>query len=215
MKKPKDSESANVEGMRARKGRQTRERIANEAIALFLERGFDEVTVDEISAAADVSKRSFFDYFPAKEDVVFAWQDDFGPALAAAVRARPIEEPMALAVENAFTSTVIAAVETNPAAVAIEKLVRDTPALRARDHLKYAAIEKALADALMERVDEERSRFRARMLAVIVTGGLRIANEQWHAQARADPATSYTRDVFQMVWDDLREFGRTSRRIRR
>jgi len=81
-----------VEGMRARKRRQTRERIVNAALQLFSAKGFDAVTVDEIAATADVSKRSFFDYFPAKEDVIFAWQDDFGKVLAAAIAARPARE---------------------------------------------------------------------------------------------------------------------------
>ena len=210
MKTKKDAKTEVVEGMRARKGRQTRERIANTAMALFLERGFDGVTVDEIAATADVSKRSFFDYFSTKEDVVFAWQDEFGPALAAAVRARPAEEPLAVVVEKALTASVAAAVQAHPDSVAIEGLVRKTPVLRARDHVKYAAIEQALAEALMERVNDERGRFRARMLAVIVIGGLRIASEQWYAQGRSDPAESYTREIFQMTWDDLREFGRTA-----
>ncbi len=63
-------------------------------MTLFLERGFDATTVDDIAEAADVSKRSFFDYFPTKEDVVQAWQDEFGADLAAAIVARPAGEPL-------------------------------------------------------------------------------------------------------------------------
>jgi AcrR family transcriptional regulator len=70
MAKEKLIEAEAPEGRRERKRRQTRERIEQAAMALFLERGFDATTIEDITEAADVSKRSFFDYFPSKEDVV-------------------------------------------------------------------------------------------------------------------------------------------------
>ncbi len=65
-------QTSTAEGRRERKRRQTRERIEQAAMTLFLERGFDATTIEEITDSANVSKRSFFDYFPSKEEVVFA-----------------------------------------------------------------------------------------------------------------------------------------------
>lgn len=56
-----------TEGRRERKRRQTRERIEQAAMTLFLQRGFDATTIEDITEAADVSKRSFFDYFPPRK----------------------------------------------------------------------------------------------------------------------------------------------------
>ncbi|MBO9534876.1 MAG: TetR/AcrR family transcriptional regulator, partial [Solirubrobacteraceae bacterium] len=76
-------------GLRERKKRETRRRLAETALGLFLERGFDEVSVAEVAEAAGVSKMTVFNHFPAKEDLVFELTSDRGlPDLAAAVRAR-------------------------------------------------------------------------------------------------------------------------------
>src|ERR1700732_664868 len=91
-------------GLRQRKRQQTRERLTRVARALFLERGFEATTLDDIAAAADISRRSFFHYFASKEDVVFAWQEDSTAALLAAVAARPSDESMLTAAENAISA---------------------------------------------------------------------------------------------------------------
>lgn len=67
MAKKPDVDGAVKEGRRERKRRQTRERIESAALRLFLDRGFEATTIEDITEAADVSKRSFFDYFPAKK----------------------------------------------------------------------------------------------------------------------------------------------------
>src|SRR5271154_6532332 len=86
-------------GLRQRKRQQTRERLTRAAMALFLDRGFEATTLDDIAAAADISRRSFFHYFDSKEDVVFAWQEESTAALIAAVAARPASESMLSAAE--------------------------------------------------------------------------------------------------------------------
>jgi AcrR family transcriptional regulator len=204
----KQSASATDEGRRARKRRETRDRITDAAMALFLARGFDAATVDDIAAAADVSKRSFFDYFPTKEDVIFAWQDEFGGALAAAVAARPADEPLTKVVEEALTSVIVAAAD--PRALAIGKLVRDTPALRARDHLKYAKLEQQLGDALSARTKGDADTLRARLIAMITVGAMRVAGEAWHAKRRTETPAAFAKKVFRTIWAELRALGQTA-----
>jgi AcrR family transcriptional regulator len=197
-------------GLRERKRLETRERIAKAAMTLFLERGFDATTVEEIAAAADVSKRSFFDYFPTKEDVVAAWQDSFGSALTEAVAARPAGEPLARVVEEALLA-VLATALAQPQALAPGHLVRETPALCARDHLKYARLEDRLVAALSERAPGETDQLRIRLLAMVAVGALRVGSEFWHANPRPEPVLGYVRHLFDTVWAELRTFGATAR----
>ena len=119
-----------VPGLRERKRQQTRERLTRMAMALFRERGFEATTLDDIAAAADISRRSFFHYFASKEDVVFAWQEEITAALVDAVAARPAAESMLTAAENAILAMVR---QLEPGeAIAMAQLKRDNPALQAR-----------------------------------------------------------------------------------
>lgn len=204
-----EQEAKPEEGLRERKRRQTRERIANVALALFLERGFEATTIDEIAAAADVSKRSFFDYFPAKEDVVSAWQDRFGERLTEAVLARPADEPLTRVIEEAMTA-LIAAAAADPQALAIGNLIHETPALRARDHLKYAKLEQTLAEALALRASNDAGRLKNRLMAMVVVGAMRVGGECWRADQPAEGIESYARRIFATIWSGLHEFGEES-----
>jgi AcrR family transcriptional regulator len=194
------------EGLRSRKRRETRERISSAALALFLEKGFEATTVDEIAAAADVSKRSFFDYFPSKEEVIAAWQDEFGQALADAVAARPAGEPMTRTVEEALIAAIVAHI--TPRSMAIAQLIRDTPALRAREQVKYVRLEQRLSEALVARCSEA-DRLKARLLAMVAIGGMRVAGEVWNESGRSEALESFAREVFGLIWTQLAELGRT------
>jgi AcrR family transcriptional regulator len=77
------------EGLRETKKRQTRAAIAAVALDLFSARGFEGVTVAEVARAANVSEKTVFNYFPAKEDLVFEHGQERRAALVEAVRARP------------------------------------------------------------------------------------------------------------------------------
>jgi AcrR family transcriptional regulator len=76
-------------GLRERKKLQTRRDIADAAKRLFLARGFDAVTVEEVAEAAGVSKKTVFNYFPTKEGLVFEKAEEREARLIAAVRDRP------------------------------------------------------------------------------------------------------------------------------
>lgn len=74
-------------GRRERKKLRTRALIQREALRLFLEKGFEATTIEEIAEAADIAPSTFFNYFPAKEDVVL--QDDLDPVLLEAIHMEP------------------------------------------------------------------------------------------------------------------------------
>jgi AcrR family transcriptional regulator len=173
-------------GLRERKRQQTRERLTRAAMALFLDRGFEATTLDDIAAAADVSRRSFFHYFASKEDVVFAWQEDSTAALIAALAARPPGESMLTAAENAISA--MAGQLAPGEAIAMAQLKRDNPALQARDQVKYEKLERALAQALGKRAGHKTEKLEARLVAMIATGAMRIGGELWVAEgARENP----------------------------
>jgi len=129
-------------GLRERKKQQTRQLILDTATRLFLERGFDGVTVTEIARAAELSEMTVFNYFPTKEDLVFGRMEFFEEQLVAAVEQRGPEES-ALA---AFGRMVLAGVDQLPARTDIiakaAMLIRASPALQAREReitMRYTA----------------------------------------------------------------------------
>jgi AcrR family transcriptional regulator len=125
--------AATTEGLRERKKRQTRETIAQAAMGLFLARGFDEVTVADVARAADVSEKTVFNYFPAKEDLVLHGGEERRAVLIEAIRARPagtsIVEPF-----RAATLAFIDRVERDPveSIVGVPRLVAQSRSLRDR-----------------------------------------------------------------------------------
>jgi hypothetical protein len=141
--------------------------------------------------------------------VVLAWQDAFGAALAQAVAARPPGEAPVKVVEEALVETV--AVAAYPRVYAIDELIRKTPSLVARDHLKYANLEYTLAEALHAREPAGYEKFRSKLLAMVVVGAMRPAAGAWRTQGRPGAAQDYTRVAFQVVWSELAEFIATGR----
>lgn len=87
-----------TEGLRERKKRQTRQRISEVATGLFVERGFEHVTIAEVAAAAEVSVNTVYNYFQTKEDLVLPPDQASPQRLADIVRNRPYGEPAVRAV---------------------------------------------------------------------------------------------------------------------
>ncbi|RAS65071.1 TetR family transcriptional regulator [Lentzea atacamensis] len=120
------------------------------ALALFLEHGFEETTVDQVVAAAGISRRSFFRYFGTKEDIVFGDLAEQGPAILEALRERPDDEPIWEALGHAFG--VLTTRMSPERGAMIGRLVTTSPALRAAHLEKHLRWQEVLAPEVERRV---------------------------------------------------------------
>jgi AcrR family transcriptional regulator len=118
--------------MAERKRLLVRSELAEAAVKLLADQGFEETTVDQIVAAVGMSRRTFSRYFDSKEDVIVHMLAEAGVKLCAELNARPADEPPAVALRRAlsvFTSMSVG----NPAKMLrVSRLILDTPALLAR-----------------------------------------------------------------------------------
>ena len=148
--------SSTSDGLRERKKRQTRAEIARAAMELFQAHGFDEVTVADVARAADVSEKTVFNYFAAKEDLVFHAGAERRAALIEAVRNRPPGASV-LAPFRSATAAFIDSVERGPvdAIVAIPRLVMRSPSLRDRLFLGWEEEAATLAPVIAEQAAED------------------------------------------------------------
>ncbi|MEU3984659.1 helix-turn-helix domain-containing protein [Streptomyces sp. NPDC026672] len=145
-------------GLRERKKQRTHAAISEAAIALFLEHGFQQVSVAQVAEAAEVSKRTLFAYFPAKEDLVVHRLADHETELARVVRARPAGADPLAAVREHFIEGLrerdpITGLNDLPQVRRLHRMILDAPSLVARMERFKAGAERALAEALRDTAD--------------------------------------------------------------
>ena len=158
-------------GLRERKKLRTRQAIATAALRLFAERGYEETTIADIAAAADVSPRTFFSYFPSKEDVIFAEIDDRLAEVAERLRPTPGETPMATirrSIVDVLEAVVAEHRDYGPVQVA---LILERPALRARALQRMTDAQDAI-EALLRELCPGISEIDAVAAAGIAVGGM-------------------------------------------
>ncbi|MEU7003192.1 TetR family transcriptional regulator [Nonomuraea sp. NPDC046570] len=163
-------------GLRERTRRAVRSQLAEVAMKLFIERGFDETTVDDIAGAAGISKRSFFRYFPAKEDVVFEGVQALGDDIAEEFRNRPATEGPWESL-HAVLREWNQEIEDERRALERQRLIETTPVLRARFHHKRDEIRRQLADAVRTRSGLDA--FAAELITACAAAALDCASDEW------------------------------------
>jgi AcrR family transcriptional regulator len=168
------------DGWRARKRQQTRQRIADAGLQLFLEYGFEATTLDAIAAAAGIARRTFFHYFDAKE-ALLAYEDEvehsFRAALAGIDSNTPPFEAMTRALREMIASF------GNERARQINRVVHATEALRARNQADFERLESFVFSALAEKWPESTGHLRLRLIAMVGIGALRVAVDRWRPDA--------------------------------
>ncbi|MFD3955288.1 MULTISPECIES: TetR/AcrR family transcriptional regulator [Streptomyces] len=115
-------------GRRERKKAATRQKIADTALRLFLERGYDDVGIRDVAAEADVAVTTLFSHFPAKEALVFERDQGFERGLVRAVADRAPGEPLIPALRQEVHALVRHC--TAPEAAPVRSLIESSPALR-------------------------------------------------------------------------------------
>ncbi|MFI5955011.1 TetR/AcrR family transcriptional regulator [Cryptosporangium sp. NPDC051539] len=134
-----------------RGGPETRRRISGIATRLFLERGFDEVTVAEVAKAAGVSSVTVFKHFPRKEDLLLDRSVDAHELLRAAVRGRPPGIDVLTSLQetaDGLTGARHALSGVDPRAVPFFRTVAASPALIARSREIASELQQTLATEL-------------------------------------------------------------------
>jgi AcrR family transcriptional regulator len=142
---------AGTGGRRERKKAATRQAIADTALRLFLERGYEQVGVREIAEAADVSVSTLFNHFPqGKEALVFDEDARHETALVRAVTDRPPGQTVPHALRAYLTGFADSAHTRDPRFADFQRLIQETPALREYSRTMWLRHEHALARALAD-----------------------------------------------------------------
>lgn len=173
-------------GRRERKKRATRAALSEAALRLSVERGIDNVTVEQIADEADVSLRTFFNYFSSKEEAVVAGDVATAEALVEVFRDRPPEESVLEALRHAVLE-VGREHYADRDRVRQLRVMRRNPSLLAHQLAAYADQERSLAAAVAQRVgvDADRELYPA-LVAATAMAGLRVAVQRWVAEPESD-----------------------------
>jgi AcrR family transcriptional regulator len=174
-------------GLRERKKMATRQEIGAAAIRLAVQRGLENVTVEEIAAAANVSPRTFNNYFASKLEAISALGIDRAVRIGATLCERPADEPL----WDAITAAVLEHYPVqSPRGVSLEGMRRVllSPPMRGEYLKTNAAMQRALAEAIAERtgLDAERDLLPVVLASAVTTASQRAAGRWFEADPPAE-----------------------------
>jgi len=152
------------------------QRLARAAFELYLERGFDQVTVAEIAARAGLTKRTFFRYFADKREVLFAGSAAFQDAVVSAVIGAPDSVAPIDAVASALVAVGTELIELGEPVRRRQHLIASSPDLQEREAIKLASLTAAIADGLRDRGLQDPAASLSAQAGVAV---FRTAFERW------------------------------------
>ncbi|WP_433335159.1 TetR family transcriptional regulator [Spirillospora sp. CA-294931] len=168
-------------GLRERKKQRTRMALIDAALDLFLEKGYDATTIDEIVAAVEVSQRTFFRYFATKEDVVTGFLAEHDQVMMECLAGRSAGEPPLTALFESLREMMESMTDASAEAGRfrrIHQVIEANPPLLAAQMARYAQAEKTLAAEIARRlgVDPEDDP-RPQIIVAIYSGSARVVFE--------------------------------------
>ena len=174
------------------------------ALDLFGRRGFEQTTVDQIAAAAGVSRRTFFRYFDSKTAVLWGSFDAEVARLATALAAAPADVPLMEAVRMAVVSVNRYRAEDVPELRARIDLIASVPELAASASVHYDAWERAAIEFAAGRLGTAPDELLPLAIGRATLAVCRAAYERWAAQADAD-LTVYLDEALQALARGFRD----------
>ncbi|RSM86604.1 TetR family transcriptional regulator [Kibdelosporangium aridum] len=192
-----------MDSRRERKKQQTRRLISEAALKLFAEQGYEQTTVAQIAAAADVATKTFFNHFPSKEDVFFTDNAHYGSKIPIEVIAtRHPDEAIPDLLTRAYEAAIGTYLSDGPGlddpdmVAAYMSLIRSVPALQAKALHKAHEIQREVAAALLAAYPDELDPISAAALVGSVAGAAQAASlaalergegqeKMWEAMRRA------------------------------
>jgi AcrR family transcriptional regulator len=189
-------------GLRERKKARTREALGDAALELFARHGFDGTTVEEIAEACDVSPRTFFRYFPTKEDVLFGDSEQRCAALIAVLHAQPPELSPLAALHAAMRAMALDYCNERELLAKRSKVVQGSPNLRAYKLQHQRGWEDAVVEELTRRVRTAGTvvtPLEIRLLTSVSIAALRAALDTWLEDATGPDLESLLDQAFERV----------------
>ena len=164
-------------GLRERKKQKTRESIQRTALRLFEKQGYEQTTIEQIAAAAEISPSTFFNYFPTKEDVVLF--DTYDPMTIQMFLERPKDEPLNVSLRKVLENLAATFARDERMILARGRFFLEVPELRARLWDEAERSQLLLLQLLAERSGRRPDDYELRVTARIVTAALLEASKEW------------------------------------
>jgi AcrR family transcriptional regulator len=190
-------------GLRARKKRATRDRLVSVALDLCAASGFASTTVESIAEAAEVSTRTFFHYFPTKQDVFLGHEHDLLAGLVADVERAPAGQRAATALWDAVEALAKRFDDDAEQLRPLYALVIAEPSLHRRSLELQVTWEHELATALVPRLSGRDRYGRAHVLAATALACLRTNARVWATEPRPRPLHHAVSATRRSLLDDL------------
>ncbi|HEX4766354.1 MAG TPA: helix-turn-helix domain-containing protein [Lichenihabitans sp.] len=198
MSEAMEEEPARTEGLRERKRRATRLRIAEEGLRLFVENGYDATTLEAVAVASRISARTLFHYFKTKDEILQFWKGPgFLEALGPTLLAESADQPPLDAVLSCFLK-LISRYETEKSVI-VDRILNSTEALRTRKQAIYVTMEQTVFAALCELWPRPERRASLRIVAMMAIGALRLAMEAQRQASGTRSLADYLRDNFALL----------------
>ncbi len=173
---------------RERKKRATRQAIHSAAFELVDRHGLSGTTIEAISERAGVAPRTFWSYYPSKEDAVIDREPDLADRLRGALLARPVTEDALTALRRTLEGYVADRAVDSKRAVRRQQLIRREPQLMAAVAAMFDELERALVSAVAERLDlDPADSLRPSVLVMAACGASRVAQQRWADEQGARP----------------------------
>jgi AcrR family transcriptional regulator len=176
------------DNLKLRKKQVVQAALSAAAEKLFIVRGFEDVTVEEISQAAGVSRRTFFRYYESKEAVMVERSDRLGELLLSELAVRPINEQPLLAIRNALVLAIETSLKERDLVRDTIRLLRETSALRRAMMERRNRLEERIAALMTQRMGAASSDDTPMLLAFVMRALQDTAFNAWYDHETDDVA---------------------------